>query len=163
MYKTGTDEVFALVQQLYELMGTDVGHLGTTFSEFQDGMNQYVTSKGYTYTTANMFSYGEFSMLNYKNAVEDGKPVAIFLTGFALINNITETETMDTIISDYSPKTHVVVGCGYRTDTYYNASGAVITTRNYLKVASGFDTYGIGYLNINSLGQIDRAVSVQIS
>ena len=162
-YKTGTDEVFALVQQLYELMGTDVGHLGTTFSEFQDGMNQYVTGKGYTYTTANMFSYGEFSLSNYKDAVEDGKPVAIFLTGFALVNDITESGTTDTISSGYSPKTHVVVGCGYRTDTYYNASGAVITTRNYLKVASGFDTYGIGYLNINSLGQIDRAVSVQIS
>ena len=83
-YKSGTQEIVDLVEQLYVLMGTDVGHLGTTFSEFQDGMEQYVTGKGYTYTTANMFSYGEFNMSSYKNAVEDGKPVAVFLTGYAV-------------------------------------------------------------------------------
>ena len=36
-------------------------------------------------------------------------------------------------------------------------------TRTYLKVASGSNIYGIGYLNINSLGQMDRAISITIS
>lgn len=162
-YKVGTAEVIDLVEELYVLMGTNVNHLGTTFEEFQDGMRQYVSGKGYTYTTTNMFTNGTFNLASYKNSVENGKPVALFLTGYAMLHSITETSTMDTITSGYSANSHVVVGCGYKIDTYYNTSGATIATRNYLKVASGLDTYDIGYLNINALGQIDKAISVQIS
>lgn len=162
-YKTGTAEVFDLVEELYELMGTDVNHLGTTFSEFQAGMLQYVTNKGYTYSTTNLFTNGSFNIDNYKSAVQNGKPVALFMTGFALLNGITETTNLDTISSGYSAASHVMVGCGYKIDKYYNSNGAIQDTRTYLKVASGSNIYGIGYLNINGLGQMDRAISVTVS
>lgn len=162
-YKTGTTEVANLINQLYILMGTDVNHWGTTYSEFQAGMSSYVSSKGYTYTTTNVFSNASFNMQNYKTSVENGKPVALFLTGYALLNEIVETTNMDTIKSGYSTNSHVVIGCGYKIDTYYNLSGQIVTTRQYLKVASGNDIYNIGYLNINGLGQIDKAIAVSIS
>lgn len=162
-YKTGTAEVFDLVEELYELMGTDVNHLGTTFSEFQAGMLQYVANKGYTYSTTSLFVNGSFNIQNYKSAVQNGKPVALFMTGFALLNEITETTNMDTVSSGYSAAAHVMVGCGYKIDKYYNVNGAIQDTRTYLKVASGSNIYGIGYLNINGLGQMDRAISVTIS
>lgn len=162
-YKTGTAEVFDLVEELYELMGTDVNHLGTTFSEFQAGMLQYVANKGYTYSTTNLFVNGSFNIQNYKSAVQNGKPVALFMTGFALLNEITETTNMDTISSGYSAAAHVMVGCGYKIDKYYNSNGTIQDTRTYLKVASGSNIYGIGYLNINGLGQMDRAISITIS
>lgn len=162
-YKTGTPEVFDLVEELYVLMGTDVNHLGTTFSEFQAGMLQYVENKGYTYSTTNMFINGSFNIESYKSSVQNGKPVALFMTGFALINEIIETTNMDTVLSGYSMAPHVVVGCGYKIDKYYNSNGAIQDTRTYLKVASGSNIYGIGYLNINGLGQMDRAISVTIS
>ena len=162
-YKTGTTEVLNVVEQLYVLMGTDVNHLGTTFSEFQNGMLQYVTNKGYTYTTTNVFSNGSFNMDAYKYSVQNGKPVAIFMTGYALLNGITESNNIDTISSGYSAASHVMIGCGYRIDKYYNSNGTMQGVRNYLKVASGSNIYNIGYLNINALGQMDKAISVTIS
>ena len=162
-YRTGTPEIFDLVEQLYVLMGTDVNHLGTTFEEFQNGMRQYVSGKGYTYATTNMFTNGALNLANYKASVENGKPVALFLTGYAFLNGITETTSIDTIKSGYSSNSHVVIGCGYKIDTYYNASGVITAVRNYLKVASGTEGYNIGYLNINGFGNIDRAISVYIN
>lgn len=162
-YRTGTTQVFDLVEELYVLMGTDVNHLGTTFAEFQSGMSQYVTNKGYTYSTTNIFSNGNFNIASYKSSVQNGKPVALFMTGYALLNGITEETNMDTISSGYSANTHVMVGCGYKIDKYYNSNGALQETRTYLRVASGSDIYGIGYLNINALGQMDRAISVTIN
>ena len=85
------------------------------------------------------------------------------MTGFALVNEIIETTNMDTVLSGYSMAPHVMVGCGYKIDKYYNSNGAIQDTRTYLKVASGSNIYGIGYLNINGLGQMDRAISVTIS
>ena len=162
-YRTGTPEVFDLVEELYILMGTDVNHLGTTFAEFQDGMLQYVTNRGYTYSTTNVFTNGSFNIEKYKSSVQNGKPVALFMTGFALLNGITEAANRDIISSGYSRDSHVLVGCGYKIDKYYNLNGSMQDTRTYLKVASGSNIYGIGYLNINSLGQMDRAISITIS
>ncbi len=162
-YKTGTTEVFNLVNELYDLMGTDSYQLGTTFAGFQSGMQQYVTGKGYTYTTVNMFINGSLNMNSYKNAVQAGKPVALFLSGFAMFKSLDEAIPTDTITSDFYNSTHATVGCGYKIDKYYNANGQLINTRNYLRIASGLEEYDIGYLNINGLGQLDRAISVEIS
>ena len=159
-YKTSATEVYELVSELSSLMGTQ--YAGTTFAEFQDGMAQYVSGKGYTYSTTNVFSSGYFDFNKYKNAVESNKPVALFLNTFAMLNGITENGTSDTISNGYINSTHVVVGCGYRCDTYYDGNGAQKDVRRYLKVASGTSSYNIGYLNINGLGQIDRAISVTI-
>ncbi len=162
-YKTGATEVFDLVMELYDLMGTDKNQAGTTYAGFQSGMQQYVTGKGYTYTTTNMFTNGSLNMTSYKNAVQAGKPVAMFLSGFAMLVNTSQTTPTDTITSHYINSTHATVGCGYRIDTYYDESGRLIDTRNYLKIASGLESYDIGYLNINALGQMDKAIAVDIS
>ncbi len=162
-YRTSGTEIANVITQLYTLMGTDVNQPGTTYSGFQSGMQQYVTGKGYTYTTTNLFSNGSFNINNYKNAVQNGKPVALFLSAFAMITNIVQGNSTDSIISDDIDSSHATIGYGYRIDTYYNANGQIIDTRYYLKVASGLATYGTGFLNINGLGIMDRAISVQIS
>ena len=95
--------------------------------------------------------------------MEAQKPVALFMSGFAFLGSITTAEGVDTITNSYNANgTHVVVGCGYQRHTYYNASGSVISTRTYLKVATGLTFYDIGYLNINGFGNIDKAIAVQI-
>lgn len=162
-YRTGTSQVFDLGEELYVLMETDVQYQGTTFAGFQNGMRQYVESKGYTYSTMSLFTNGVLNMVSYKSAVQNGKPVPIFLSGYAYLNGITESENSDLIESSSSVNGHVVVGCGYKIDTYYNANDQVITTRTYLKVATGHYAYGIGYLNINGLGCMDKAISVAIN
>ena len=161
-YKSRSTEIDGLILTLKDLMNTDQGHAGTTFAEFQDGMKQYVEGKGYAYSTASLFTFGNFNFERYKEAVKNGKPVAIFLNSYAMLDNITKNGNSDVIVSGFSALTHVAVGCGYRCDSYFGANGQLSETRRYLKVASCVDKYGIGYLNINGLGKMDRAVSVEI-
>ncbi len=161
-YKSATTEIDNLIIQLGNLMSGTSQQQGVTFSQFQAGMNSYVTGKGYTYTTVNMLTNGVFDFNSYKNAVESGKPVALFLNGFAMLESIVEGNNIDTVNSAVTSYTHVAVGCGYKCDTYYDSSNNVITTRRYLKVASGLSDYNIGYVNINGYGEINKAISVQI-
>ncbi len=160
----GTSEakIIELTAELHNLMSTNPEREGTTYAEFQQGMTEYVSEHGYTYTTTNMFSWGNFDFGKYKQAVESGKPVALFLSGFALVNSIQENPNMDIISSGYCALTHVVVGCGYKQHTYYDANNKQIGQKTYLKVASALQEYKIGYLNINGLGNIDKAISVEI-
>lgn len=160
-YRTTASEVANVVETLRDDMGTVNG--GTTFAQFEAGMQTYVTRQGYTYSSSSVFSWGSFDFDKYKTAVEAGKPVAMFMSGFSMYKGMTTTGTEDTIISDYSAAGHVVVGCGYRCDTYYNSSNQVISTRRYLKVASGHDGYGIAYLNIQGTGNMDKAIAVTIT
>ncbi len=162
-YKVGSVEVEALTLDLVDLMVIGEPHEGVTFSEFQVGMEALVERQGYTYTTTNLFTNGSLNFNSYKNSVENNIPVAIFLTDFNMLNGIREEENLDTISNGYCPSSHVAAGCGYKIDTYYDANDNVIQTRKYLRVASGLNSYGIGYLNINGVTTIDRAISIQVS
>lgn len=163
-YRSGSTEIENVMLRLRDLMSTN-SQLGTTYSGFQAGMESYVQGQGYTYSSASVFSSGSLNFDLYKTAINDQKPVALFLNGFACLNYIQANDagTMDTISSGYSASTHVAVGCGYKRETYYNASGSVIDTRTYLKAATGLAPYDIGYFNINGLGAIDRAIAITIS
>ena len=163
VYKSTSENIINVANQLYDLMGGEREHLGTTYSEFQDGMATYVSNKGLTYSTTTMFTNGSFDFEKYKTSVENGKPVALFLNGFAFMIDLTTSDNVDTIESDYSNTAHVVVGCGYQQYKYYNAAGQEIDDRVYLKVATSLNSYQIGYLNINSWTVIDHAISVEIS
>ena len=163
IYKSPGAEIISLINTLSDLMLIGEPHEGTTFSEFQLGMETYVESKGLTYSSSSVFLNGSFNLDRYKNAVNNNKPVAIFMMNYAMLGNIVVSDGVDTINSGYSSVSHVVVGCGYRTDVYYDANGNVITTRNYLRVASGILDYGIGYLNINGVTDIRNAISIEIS
>lgn len=162
-YKPISEETLNVANELYYLMGAELEHLGTTYSEFQDGMATYVSSKGYTYSTSSLFSWGSFDFEAYKVAVQGGKPVALFLNSFAIKSDITTSGNVDTVISDYTNTTHIVVGCGYQQYKYYNAAGQEIDNRVYLKVATALNSYQIGFLNINGLTVINHAISIEIS
>lgn len=163
VYKTITTEIEDLGFELIELMQIGEPHEGTTFSEFQLGMETLVERQGYTYTTTNLFSGGSFNFNNYKNSVENNIPVALFLSDFNMLDGILEDDGIDTIGNGYCPVSHVTAACGYKIDTYYDANDSVIQTRNYIKVASGLNSYGIGYLNINGVTSISKAISIQVS
>ncbi len=163
VYRSTSAETTLLAEELSRLMLIGEPHQGTTFSEFQLGMSTYATNHGYTYSSTDVFSNGSFNFNNYKTSVENNKPVAIFLTNFSMLNSLVESDGRDTIGRGYCAVSHVVAGCGYKVDTYYDINGNVINTRTYLKVASGLLGYGIGYLNVNGESTISRAISTQIS
>jgi len=161
-YITTSDEIYELTLDLVDLMLIGEPHAGTTFSEFQLGMETYVEQHGYTYTSTNLFTNGTFNLNNYKNAVQSNKPVALFLTNFTMSNGIREEDGQDTINLAHCPVSHVTAGCGYKIITYYDANDNVITTRTYLKVASGLISYAIGYLSVNETA-ISKAISILVS
>ncbi len=161
-YKSTGIDLSNLVETMRDYMSVDGIQYGTTFTGFQQGMENYVEEKGYTYTSTSVMSWGELNYSTYKSYVSQEIPVALFLNGFNMVNAIREESNMDTVSSSYCASTHVEVGIGYKTYTYYNADGGVITTRNYLYVVSGLFEYGIGYLNINGNGEIVNAIAIEI-
>ena len=159
-YRTTAPEIDTLIETLRDDMGTVNG--GTTFAQFEAGMRTYASRQGYTYSSSSVLSWGSFDFNKYKTSVEADKPVAMFFSGFSMLDRIETNGTVDTVVNDYAQSGHVMVGCGYRYDTYYNSANQVITTRYYLKVASGLPGYGIGYINIQGSGNLDKAISVTI-
>ena len=159
MYRSASFEIQAVMEELHTLMETDVNTGGTTYNGFQKGMKSYVNSHGYSYATEDL---GSLDFNKYKSAVENNKPVAVFLSNYSYAVSWKDSGTSEVINSHYSTVAHVVVGCGYKVDTYYNANGQVIATRTYLKVASGWFGYGITYLCLDGKSTLDRANAIII-
>ncbi len=150
IYKGQSEESIACGQALYTLMGTDVAQVGTTFSGYQSGMAQYAANYGgYTYSSSSVKTLGTFDMGKFATAVQSGKPVALFLPTYTFVG-IGEYEGYDYVGGETYVSGHVAIAFGYRTETYYDANNAVIATRRYLKVASGFTTLGITYLSLEN-------------
>ncbi len=162
IYKGTAFEIEDVMHELYDRMGTDVGQGGTTYSGFQSGMASFCADRGFTYQSSSVLSYGSLNFEAYKQSVENYKPVALFLSTYSYMDLIREGENKDIVESTRYNSSHVVIGCGYRRDIYYNASGNVITTRTYLRAASTSAIQDMTYVNINGFGQIDKAISVNI-
>ena len=161
-YRMMTVEVTNVMDELRELMGTDKNTAGTTFSGYQQGMHSYVSSRNYTYSTEDL---GKLNLDKYKAAVQSEKPVAVFLSTYSILSSNQDNETYDVIKSNYCTVAHVVVGFGYKIDTYYDANNSVTATRTYLKVAigsmqSGFS--GIGYLCLDGKSKVEYAIATVI-
>ncbi len=158
-YRSGGADAKNVMTTLYTLMGTDVGGAGTTFDGFHAGMKSYVNGHGYSYITEDM---GNIDFSKYKNAVEADKPVAIFLSTFSFKITGSDDGTTEIIKNDYCTTGHVVVGYGYKVDTYYNDNNQVIATRTYLKVASGLFTYKKTNLCLDGKSKVSRATAITI-
>lgn len=149
-YKDSSTTIENLINTLYTLMGTDVAQAGTTFSGYQSGMAQYATNYGgYTYSSSSVKTLGAFDMSKFATSVQSGKPVALFLPAYTFVG-IGEYDNYDDIGGTYYTTAHVAIAFGYRIETYYDADNVVIATRRYLRVASGFTTTGITYLNLDN-------------
>lgn len=161
LYNSMSAEVGEVLKSLNGLMGTTSG--GTTFSGFQAGMNSYVKSHGYTYGSTSLMTNGVFDFGKYEQAVKNNKPVALFYNYFTITSVSTPSAGTDKIYYTCNSGSHVVVGCGYKQHTYYDANGKVLTTRTYLKAASGFSFEGVCYFNISNYSKIDNAIAITIS
>lgn len=159
-YKLESNETEAVMSSLYTLMETNVGGAGTTFNGFHKGMSAFVSGHNYNYVTEDI---GNLDFERFKTSVENKKPVALFLNNYSFKTAGQDTGTMETINSNHSTVAHVAIGYGYKVDTYYNSNNQVVTTRTYLKVASGLVEYGLTYLCMDNKSKIDRATSIMIS
>lgn len=158
VYKMPTQSISDIIGELAELMNTNKNGAGTTINGFHRGMRAYVSGKGYNYSYN---SVGNISFPSYKNAVENNKPVAIFLRNYSLLKSTGNSDGKDNIVTEHSTIAHVVVGCGYRVDTYYNSNNNVIASRTYLKVSDGADGAALRYLSVTG-SAIENAYAINI-
>lgn len=157
-YTTQTQAISNIIGELADLMGTNDNGAGTTINGFHKGMRDYVSGKGYTYSYS---SVGNLSFSLYKNAVESNMPVAIFLRSYSLLKSMGNSDGKDIIVTEHSTIAHVVVGCGYRVDTYYNSNNSLIASRTYLKVSDGADGAALRYLAVTG-SAIENAYAINI-
>lgn len=158
IYKMPTQAISDIIGELTDLMDTNKNGAGTTINGFHKGMRDYVSGKGYTYSYN---SVGDLSFSLYKNAVKNNKPVAIFLRNYSLLKSMGNSDGKDNIVTEHSAVAHVVVGRGYRVDTYYNSNNKMIASRTYLKVSDGADGAALRYLAVTG-SAIENAYAINI-
>lgn len=158
IYRSAGSEITSVVSKLKSYMKTSSA--GTTASNFHSGMKTYAGEYNYSYSTEDL---GSLNFEKYKSAVEANKPVVLFLSGYTFYSGAQTTGSGEVLTGAYCSAEHVVVGCGYKVDTYYNAAGSQLYTRTYLLVASGLDGRGVDYLCLDGKTTVDGAAAVVIS
>lgn len=158
-YLAAKFEISNLIEELKDLMGTDKNTSGTTFSGFQQGMRMYANNHNYTYSTEDL---GKLNFDKFKAAVQSDKPVALFLSNYSILTGSLVNDTIEVITNELTTTAHVVVGFGYKIDTYYNSNNTIVAQRTYLKVASGLTKYGLGFLCLDGKSKIEYAISTKI-
>ena len=157
VYRGISSQTLEVMKSLYQLMGTDSE--GTTFDGYQDGMRKYVQNKGYTYSYSDV---GNINWSSYMSSISNDRPVALFLSKYTFLSVISTDNNVDTIYTNTTYEGHVVIGYGYKIEEYYNSNNQLIATRNYLRVASGFNDEGLALLCLDGKSTVDRAISTYI-
>jgi len=162
VYNAQTSTVQTVIDTLYTLMGTNSGSSGTTVSGFKSGLKSYVVGQGYSISYSSVGSYSSFSSTKYTTAINNKLPVALFVSGYSIITSSSSSSSTDTYeIKNYSGN-HVLVGCGIKTVSYYNASGSLTKQYTLLKVATGFNET-ISYILLKNFNSIIDSYSVTVS
>lgn len=159
IYRAAGTEIDDVFMSLYDYMDADGG---TTYAEFNRGMSDYAESKGYAYSRSSV----SLSNLGgaYETAIEAGKPVAVFLSGFSLVTEADEEDGKDVFeIGQYNGN-HVVAAYGYKIDRYYDSDDNLIATRTYLSVINGGGlSSAVKYLCLDGRSNVIYSIAVTIS
>lgn len=162
MYHIQPDAIDDIIDnQLYYDMKTNVNN-GTTYSDFKTGLAAYVARQGHTVSYTSVMVSGSFSYYHYKVQVTQPHPIVLFFSGFSISFGAGTVGNSDRVDIVYHSANHVMVSSGYEDISYYNASGAVFRTDNWLKVATIDSTTKNGYVHIDDKIHIDNAVAVSI-
>lgn len=158
-YLAAKPEINSLIEELKGFMDTDQITSGTTFNGYQQGMRTYANKHNYTYSTEDL---GKLDFDKFKSAVKRDKPVAIFLSNYSILTGISISGTSEIITNELNTTAHVVVGFGYKIDTYYDWNNRIVAQRTYLNVASGLTKFRINFLCLDGKSKIEYAISTTI-
>lgn len=151
-----------LIDNLYSDMGTNAVQAGTTQTQFQNGMESYVTGQGYDVSYTSMMSNGSIN-LNTLNAQLNNKKVsALFLSTYNFISTIYPMEGKVTLYKENSTLAHIMVCYGYKIYRYYK-DGVNFQTDTYLSVMSVWNTQQVGFIRLNdNCITLNDAVAIDI-
>ena len=160
-YRGQSNAVEDVKEELYDLMGTNVGGAGTTASGFLNGLSTYVTGKGYN------FSYTQLSVANPITTFQPyfvlEQPIALFISGYRFYPYLCIEQIDDNTLSFYgknSPNGHVCVAYGHATYNYVDANGNT-TLEKFLIVSFG-DGY-LGLLSLDVTTVLDLAYAINVT
>ncbi len=154
----------AVVQSLYDLMLIEeVG--GTTSSNFRNGFNSYVTAKGYSTSYSSFYqSATSVNLSLLTTAVNQNKVGVVMCSEYNFVYGIDPCTGEDRVqVSRVNGTTaHMMMVFGYKTVAFYN-DGALVCTKTFLYVSSGFGQGPQGYMELNDFSIINEAVIIGIA
>lgn len=159
IFNSGNDTIYAVSDTLYADMGTTTSN-GTTVSQFRSGMKKYVNRQGYSIGYESLMSWGKIKFDTAKSVVEQGKPIALFLSGHTS-TTIATGDGRDILNYESSAGNHAVAGFGCLEVTYTFSNNTTRTDR-YIHCSMGVGLYQNGYINVGS-AKIDEALAITIS
>ncbi len=159
LFKGINDTIYALSDTLYADMETSAGN-GATVSQFRSGMKKYVNRQGYSISYESLTSWGKLKFDRATTVVEEGKPIALFLSGYTSTKIATE-EGRDALNYETTAGNHAVAGFGCLEVNYTFSDNSTRADR-YIHCAMGVGLYQNGYINVGS-AKIDEALAITIS
>lgn len=162
LYYGKSDTTDKLTSDLFYDMETNSTGVGATVNQFKTGMEKYVKRNGnYQISYNSCMSADSFDYTIAKNYIDNGQPIALFLSMFNVFTIKTQnnSDNLSIKISNYN---HTMAAFGYKDITYTLTNG---TKRNdkYLAVATGIEDLTTGYFNISYKTNIKDAFGVQIN
>lgn len=142
------EHIVPLMQELYDLMQTNVQGHGVSEAEFKTGLTKYFNNHGYSLGYQNVKSGSELDYDACVSAIDNNKIIVLFTT----VGNLyfyAEGSDHDNIGTYYVTGNHIMIAYGYVEIKYYNNSG-LFRTERMLLVATGWGEPSTAYYKINS-------------
>lgn len=157
--------VDAALDELYVRMETNVHGNGTTAPGFRNGLQSYMSVRGYNTTYNTVVNSGYINDSLYRQELSLGKPVVLFLSAynFLPISSFTQDSNTDLLNYNIYSGNHIVVAYGYKTVSYFDAANNLIKRYSFVRVASGFVNSPFVYLKLNDRTNIDEGQSISLS
>lgn len=135
-FKGQSSTITTLMNSLYTLMGTNTTGDGTTISQFKTGMTAYASQNGnYSVSYNSTMTSGAYDINKMVNQFTNNIPVAIFLNPYYNFYSEENGTNSDTFSGNDYIGSHTIIAYGRKTINYYNETGTLFTTRDFLKVA----------------------------
>ena len=156
-----TTPVDNLMSELYTLMRTNVDDVGVNESDCCEGLETYVTNKGYSLSYTSIKNGSGLNMTACQNAFRNNKPILLFCDQVGVVF-VDEGTGYDNITRLAVANQHIMVAYGYYQVRYYNGS-TNFRTDTYFDVATGLNMNTTGWVKVDSINWLDNGYIVSIS
>ena len=150
---------------MYEAMGTNKEQVGTTGTNFKNGLNSYVRSAGYDISWSSMYESSTSVNLNTLTDAIDNNKVGVVMCSkynfcYGVLNSTSDKTVRVNKITSVAG--HIMMVYGYRIIEYYDA-GNLFRKDIFLNVSSSYPTSERGYMQLNDYSVIEEAYIVDIN
>lgn len=157
---TNATKVQALIDELYIRMGTNSTNIGTSQTDYKNGITSYVNSKGRNVSYSSVMTGGSLDINKVQQSINNGTPVSLYLSGYNIVT-LSDNSSSASLTKYLYTGDHIMIVYGYQTIDYFDGNHNLIKSNTYLYVATG--TTRSGYYLLNNNGTINDAESVHIS